>query len=73
LTNEDKHALRLLFESRGWAIAQERAQRRIQLAKAEALANNDETKFLDLYHRAHAANNALVEFISDLSDLTEGE
>ncbi len=70
---EDKHALRLLLESRGWEILQERAKSRIERAKALALANTDEDQFLKLYRDAHAAQNALFEFVSDLSDLAEGQ
>jgi hypothetical protein len=71
LTEEDKHALRLLVASRGWAIVQQMAHERIEAAKVVALENTDEAQFLDLYRRAHATRRALLEFTEDISGLAE--
>lgn len=50
----------------GWELIVKKAQHRIEAAKLAALANRDETKFLELYRAAHAAENALVEFTDNL-------
>ena len=67
----DREAISQLLASPGWAIVQKMAEKRIADAKLLALIEQDETKFLDVYRRCHAAQNALIEFIADLSGLAE--
>ncbi len=69
----DKQLILATLESPGWELIVKRAQDRIERVKLAALANTDETKFLDLYRKAHAAQSALLEWTEDLKAITEGE
>lgn len=55
----------------GWTVIVNRAQARIDAAKLAALANTDENEYVRLYRRAHAAHDALQEFVTELNELAE--
>lgn len=72
----DKAKLRLMLDtvqSPGWAHIVERAQTRLEKVKLAALATTDESKFLELYRKVHAAQSALCEWLEDMEAILEGE
>lgn len=60
-------------ESPGWELIVKRAQDRLERVKLAALANTDETKFIELYRKAHAAQSALCEWLEDLAGILKEE
>lgn len=69
----DKTLMLATIESPGWELIVKRAQDRLERVKLAALANSDETKFLEFYRKAHAAQSALCEWLEDLKAIIEGE
>ena len=69
LTDDQRQDIQQTIATPGWEVIVKMAHDRVRAAKEAALLNNDETRFLELYRKAHAAHDALVEFIYQL-DLT---
>jgi len=67
LANEkDRRAVELTLQTPGWNVIVGIAKARIEAAKVAALMNTDETKFLEMYRKAHAAQHALYEFLQEV-------
>lgn len=68
MSERDRQMRELLLASPAWQWIVDRARTQIEKAKLAALANDDEVKFLELYRKAHAAQEALREFVDELED-----
>jgi hypothetical protein len=73
VNDADRRAVELTLQTPGWNIIVGIAGDRIEAASAAALANTDESKFLDLYRKAHATHAALIEFLHEVLQEAESE
>lgn len=72
IVNEtERAAVELTLRTPGWNVIVGIARSRIEAAKAAALMNTDEEKFLELYRKANAAQAALYEFLQEVESESE--
>lgn len=73
MTDQEFKAVELTIQTPGWAVIVGIAKERILNAKNTALWCTDESEFLEKYRKAHAAQNALYEFLHEVEKPQAGE
>ena len=72
MTDEQTQIIQTM-QTPGWTLIVNKAKARIEAAKVDALSNEDEARFVELYRKAHAAAGALWDFLQVLEVEAEGE
>ena len=68
---QDEKFIEQTIATPGWRVIVSIAKARIEAAKVAALMNTDESQFLPLYRKAHAAQDALYEFLQEFEQEPE--